>query len=105
MDATDNRVTAKLFIGVQVSPELRNALEKSSAWKLYKIEQNQNPSAIVEIFHQSKRYIGRFTDEDPLSLATFRVIEQSVISDLQPFIEAPLLTSLRCCVLSQLFIS
>lgn len=100
-----NRLTAKLFVGFQITLELGNQLEKSTAWKLQKIDSHNDLQALIETLHESHRYVGRFITEDHLTLKTFQIIEQTILDELREYIKVPLTTPLRCCVFSQLFVS
>ena len=74
------RLNTKIFIGIQLTPELRMHLNKSTLWK-----QAQFDSPLKEIQASGKDYLGLHIHEDIVSLEVIKKLEASIRNQLEPY--------------------
>lgn len=64
----EGNVSVKLFIGFQVTSELRMHLHRSKSWQQASVL-NANDRDLVEVHHHGEDYVGRFLPQDRLILS------------------------------------
>lgn len=67
-DKKENGVSVKLFVGYEVTSEIRSQLHRSKAWQQTSV---LSPSErdLIEVNHQGNHYVGRFLPQDRLILS------------------------------------
>lgn len=70
-DTNENKGKVKLFVGFQVTSEIRMHLHRSKAWQQTNVL-NPVDRDLVEVHHHGHDYVGRFLPQDRLILADVR---------------------------------
>ena len=54
-----NAITTRIFVGVEMTSEVKMRLSHSHLWKDAQLVSGKNPGALKEIQYQNKSYVGR----------------------------------------------
>lgn len=69
METTEKSLLLKLFVGFQITTELRMHLNQSIMWKKAQIVKEFEPNHLVEVRLQEISYMGKFLDEPAVHLS------------------------------------
>jgi hypothetical protein len=102
---TNSCMTSRIFIGYYLHPELKVHLSQSLNWSQSKIVRGDNLNELLETHYHEKEYIGRFLNQDVLTINELKTIEQQIQLRLAEHCPSFPLEKLKVCVFSQVFIS
>lgn len=95
-------VVIKLFIGTAINSELRMYLNASKSWKK---EQTLHDTALTELRHNQKDYIGRHLSESQMDLSTLQHEHQQLRDQILGYCPDVSRDSLKFVVLAQQFLT
>lgn len=75
-------LTAKIFIGCEITHDLRNSMTKSSTWKQASITWKNQGGGLEEIKKGDRSYLGCRSGEQHLSLDEFHHLAKTIKSIL-----------------------
>lgn len=70
-DTTEDAVSVKLFVGFQVTSEIKMHLNRSKAWRQASVLKPAERD-LIEVHHHGQDYVGRFLPQDRLILSEVR---------------------------------
>lgn len=66
--AKENSVTVKLFVGFELTSEIRIHLSQSKEWKQALIDRSDPSETLIECPYQEKTYLGRYLASNILTV-------------------------------------
>ena len=103
--ATENRVLAKIFVGFELSMDIRMHLNQSTEWKKASVVKDDSPNSIVEIRFNEKDYIGRHLDTRMPTLKDIQTQSTQIRERLQEFCPEINVDTFKINVFPQVFVS
>lgn len=101
-----NKITAKLFVGCHITPEMRLHLNKSKEWKQISVIPIEIREVnIQEIHYQGKDYFGFYLSDHTAKIKELQNMKTSIQSILKNCCPEYHVTSPRVYVLPQIFIA
>lgn len=98
----DSKIKAKLFLGFLLKPDLKDQLEKNGEWRNQKLD-SQNLK-MIELFEKKQTYLGRFIDQETVSLRTLQQTEKELQQILLKFLPECSLNELHFEIFSKIFV-
>lgn len=103
--SSSENISSKIFLGFQITPELRLHLNGSDSWKRQKTLSSQANDSLKEVHHNDKEFIGRFLAKENPALEDLQQEMKSVHSELVLHCEELCTSSLTSAVFPQIFLS
>lgn len=100
----ENRVKFKLFVGIQISAELRLLLNLSHEWKQAKITSPKGDD-LIEAHYHDKDYIGLFLSSEKTCVNELKLIELQIFQKLKNYCPKFSSEKIKILVFSQVFVS
>jgi len=103
-DNNENKMSVKLFIGFEVTSEMRSQLHRSKAWQQASV---LNPAErdLIEINHHGHSYVGRFLPQDRIILSDVRANDAIAKKALKHYCPDCDLDEMTLRILPQVFVS
>ncbi len=103
-ERNDDSVAVKLFVGFQVTSEMRMHLHRSKAWQQASV---LCPSErdLIEIHHHGHDYVGRFLPQDRLILSDVRANDALAKKALKEYCPECDLDGITVRIFPQVFVS
>lgn len=102
---SDEKLTAKLFIGYPLTSDIRMYLKQSEVWKQAKIDKESGSRDLLETHFQDRDYIGKYITHEGLTLQELKQIEISVCDSLLHYCPQLSQETLKIYLFPQIFIS
>jgi hypothetical protein len=97
-----DHMKTRLFLGFLISGHIKTALFDSSTWKQAKAMSLAD--GLVEVRHGGQDYIGRYVEDDKLSLGDVKKLENQIMQMLVSYAPQLSVTEGSCIVFAQLFV-
>lgn len=81
----DNRVSVRIFVGVNVNPELRSHLNHSLPWKQALILRSTDSDVLIETHYENKTYVGVYLDGNQVTLFNLKALQQKIRHHLREY--------------------
>lgn len=108
MDITiKEKIEVQIFLGCQVTSDLRTALEQSVSWKTAQIVKQSapTPSALSIIPFRGKEYLGHFVNESNATIANLTSMKETIEEKICSYCPNLEVSKLNYIVFPQFFIS
>ncbi len=96
-----NRISIKLFVGYELSTQLKMNLIKDSRWKESSVSQT---TFLKKVDYQNKNYIGSYLEFENTTMKNLQKHAKQIKDELQQYCKEIDLTSHKIQIFSQVFI-
>lgn len=103
----NEKIEAQIFLGCQVTSDLRAALEHNVSWKAAQIVKQSapSPSALSIIPFRGKEYLGHFVNESNATIANLTSMKEAIEEKICSYCPNFEVSKLNYIIFPQLFIS
>lgn len=101
------KIEVQLFLGCQVTAEIRNELNANIHWKASQIvhQSQRTPGCLNVVPFKGKEYLGHFISESEPSLAELGRVREAIEQEIRFFCPDVNISKLHFIIFTQLFIS
>lgn len=103
--ATKERVKVKIFVGFEISIELRIQLNHSPIWKQVSVVKEDSHAHLQEVRYQEKDYIGRYLDHSMITFKDVKVHAKTIRDTLQEYCQEYNVDALKINIFPQVFVA
>lgn len=100
-----NQITVRIFVGIEISSEIKMRLYESSSWKDALIVDAKDPQRMQIVPFEGKNYIGRFLAYKELTLKDLDQEAKHVADKLISYCPALKIDKNETVVFSQVFVA
>lgn len=102
---TTKQINARIFVGFELTFELKKELQKSHLWKDSQFTAAEDPKALNEVHYQEKSYIGRLLTFNEVTLKDLDRETMEVLEKLNSYCPALKLDKNNTLVFPQVFVA
>lgn len=102
--STDNRVTSKIFIGVELTMDMKINLNRNPEWKQLTVVKDDTNENLLVVRYDDKEFVGKYIHSPMLTMEAVREQSKAVGTLLESFLPEYNIDALKMNLFPQIFV-